>query len=54
MPLYEEALAAGLREPHRHRAQVQLASSLRNLDRLDEAVEVIDEDIEDNDGYPEP
>jgi cyanophycin synthetase len=43
VPLYEEALAAGLREPHRHRAQVQLASSLRNLDRLDEAVEVIDD-----------
>ena len=31
VPLYEEALAAGLREPHRHRAQLQLASSLRNL-----------------------
>ena len=28
VPLYEEALAAGLREPHRHRAQVQLASLL--------------------------
>ena len=27
----------GLREPHRHRAQLQLASSLRNLGRLDEA-----------------
>ena len=43
VPLYEEALAAGLREPHRHRAQVQLASSLRNLGRLDEAVAVIDD-----------
>ena len=43
VPLYEEALAAGLREPHRHRAQVQLASSLRDLGRLDEAVAVIND-----------
>ena len=43
MPLYEEALAAGLREPHRHRAQLQLASSLRNVGRVDEAVAVIDD-----------
>jgi cyanophycin synthetase len=43
VPLYEEALAAGLREPHRHLAQLQLASSLRNLGRLDEAVAVIDD-----------
>lgn len=35
--LYERALDHGLREPHRHRAQVQLASTLRNLGRLDEA-----------------
>jgi cyanophycin synthetase len=27
--LYRESLAAGLREPHRHRARIQLASSLR-------------------------
>ena len=43
VPLYEQALAAGLREPHRHRAQLQLASSLRNVGRLDEAVQVIDD-----------
>ena len=43
IPLYEEALSAGLREPHRHRAQVQLASSLRIVGRLDEAVAVIDD-----------
>ena len=43
VPLYEEALAAGLREPHRHRAQLQLASSLRNVGRVDEAVAVIDD-----------
>ncbi|HYN67199.1 MAG TPA: tetratricopeptide repeat protein [Ornithinibacter sp.] len=43
VPLYEAALSAGLREPHRHRAQVQLASSLRSVGRLDEAVAVIDD-----------
>ncbi len=43
VPLYEEALAAGLREPHRHRAQLQLASSLRNLHRPDEAVALVDD-----------
>ncbi|KRC86990.1 Mur ligase [Terrabacter sp. Root85] len=35
--LYEEALAGGLREPHRHRAQLQLASSLRVVGRTAEA-----------------
>ncbi len=35
--LYEEALAAGLKEPHRHRAQLQLASSLRAVGRVSEA-----------------
>ncbi len=29
IPLYRESLAAGLREPQRHRARIQLASSLR-------------------------
>lgn len=43
VPLYREALALGLREPYRHRAQLQLASSLRNLGRLDEARELVDE-----------
>jgi len=43
VPLYEEALAAGLREPHRHRAQLQLASSLRNVGRLDEALAVVED-----------
>jgi cyanophycin synthetase len=43
VPLYEEALAAGLREPYRHRAQLQLASSLRNLGRLDQAVALVDD-----------
>ena len=35
--LYEDALAGGLREPHRHRAQLQLASSLRVVGRTAEA-----------------
>ncbi|MGL5866817.1 MAG: tetratricopeptide repeat protein [Dermatophilaceae bacterium] len=39
--LYREALAAGLREPYRHHAEVQLASSLRNLGDHDAAREVI-------------
>ncbi len=43
VPLYEEALAGGLREPLRHRAQVQLASSLRVLGRHEEAAEVIED-----------
>lgn len=43
VPLYEEALAVGLREPLRHRAQVQLASSLRVLGRHEEAAAVIDD-----------
>ncbi|HSF99442.1 MAG TPA: tetratricopeptide repeat protein [Ornithinibacter sp.] len=43
VPLYAQALEAGLREPHRHRAQIQLASSLRTLGRVDEAVAVIDD-----------
>ncbi|NUR81227.1 MAG: tetratricopeptide repeat protein [Dermatophilaceae bacterium] len=34
---YEQALAGGLREPHRHRAQLQLASSLRVAGRTAEA-----------------
>ena len=43
MPLYEEALRLGLREPLRHRAQLQLASSLRNLGRHDEALAVVED-----------
>ena len=42
VPLYLEALAVGLREPWRHRCRLQLASTLRNLGRLDEAREHVD------------
>ncbi|MFC7593875.1 tetratricopeptide repeat protein [Terrabacter sp. GCM10028922] len=44
--LYEEALAAGLREPHRHRAQLQLASSLRVVGRAGEARQLIADVLE--------
>ena len=37
-PLYRAALAADLGEPERGQAIVQLASTLRNLDRPDEAL----------------
>lgn len=43
VPLYRDALEAGLREPHRHQAQVQLASTLRNLGRHEAARVVIAE-----------
>ncbi|MFC7492401.1 MULTISPECIES: tetratricopeptide repeat protein [unclassified Knoellia] len=41
--LYREALGGGLREPYRHRAVIQLASSLRNVGRHEEAVGLLDE-----------
>lgn len=40
-PLYRRALDAGLDEPYRGRAVIQLASTLRNLGRPDEAVELL-------------
>jgi len=40
-PLYRRALDAGLAEPERTRATIQLASTLRNLDRPEEAVELL-------------
>ncbi len=41
--LYEKALAGGLREPYRHRAQVQSASTLRNLGEPERALALLDE-----------
>lgn len=41
--LYRAALEGGLREPFRHRAVIQLASSLRNVGEHDEAVALLDE-----------
>jgi cyanophycin synthetase len=43
IPLYHEALAAGLREPHRHRARIQLASSLRAVGQADLAYSLLTE-----------
>ena len=44
--LYEQALEAGLKEPHRHRAQLQLASSLRVVGRAGEARAIVTEVLE--------
>ena len=41
--LYRSALDGGLREPYRHRAVIQLASSLRNAGEADEAVRLLDD-----------
>ena len=40
---YRKALAAGLREPHRHRARIQLASSLRVVGEAAEAYDLLSE-----------
>jgi len=44
IPRYREALHAGLVDPERSRAIVQLASSLRNVGELDEALGLLDRD----------
>ncbi len=41
VPLYREALAAGLNADHAARARIQLASSLRNLGQMDEVLELL-------------
>ncbi|GAA1654798.1 tetratricopeptide repeat protein [Actinoplanes couchii] len=41
IPLYEQALAAGLQPPRRPQAIIQLGSSLRNVGRAAEAVEML-------------
>ena len=40
--LYEEAMGTGLREPHRHRALIQQASSYRNIGDLPSARRILD------------
>ena len=42
IPRYREALALGLVDPERSRATVQLASSLRNVGELDQALGLLD------------
>ena len=46
IPLYEKAIRGGLPEPHRHRAQLQLASSLRVVGRPEEADVVLADVLE--------
>ena len=41
--LYRSALEAGLREPYRHRAQIQAASTLRNLGDHEGALRLLDD-----------
>lgn len=43
VPLYRQALAEGLDQAHTARAHIQLASTLRNLGRLDEAIALLRE-----------
>jgi cyanophycin synthetase len=40
--LYDRAIAGGLREPHRHRALLQQASSYRNVGDLTTARRILD------------
>ena len=40
-PLYRAALEAGLDDEHRPQAVIQLASTLRNLERTDEAIRIL-------------
>lgn len=40
-PLYRGALRAGVDDEHRPQAVIQLASTLRNLDRTDEAIRML-------------
>jgi tetratricopeptide (TPR) repeat protein len=45
-PLYRAALDAGLDDEHRPQAVIQLASTLRNLDRADEAVRMLRAEVD--------
>lgn len=46
MPLYREALAGGLEGVRRRRAVIQMASSLRNLDKPEESVALLSAELE--------
>ena len=45
VPLYREALAAGLAGERRRRAVIQMAGSLRHLDRAQEAVALLTDEL---------
>jgi tetratricopeptide (TPR) repeat protein len=46
VPLYQQALAAGLNGERRRRAVIQMASSLRNLDRSHESIALLTAELE--------
>ena len=51
-PLYRRALEGGLDDEHRPQATIQLASTLRNLGRIDEALEMLRAEYERGPGMP--
>jgi tetratricopeptide (TPR) repeat protein len=51
-PLYESALTLGLGEPYRSRAVIQLASTLRNLGRPSEAIDILQEGFSEDPDHP--
>lgn len=52
VPLYRAALAGGLDEPVRRQAVIQLASTLRNVGRAEESVELLAAEADDaEDGF---
>ena len=51
-PLYRRALAAGLPEPQHGQAIIQLASTLRNLGRPEEALDVLRAEFADQPEHP--
>jgi hypothetical protein len=46
VPLYQQALAGGVTGERRRRSVIQMASSLRNLDRSQESVALLTEELE--------
>ncbi len=51
-PLYRRALDLGLEEPFRGQCVIQLASTLRNLGRVDEAIALLQDTFASDDGHP--
>ncbi len=51
-PRYRRALALGLPEPERAQAVIQLASTLRNLGRTDEAIPMLRAELAEHPGGP--
>ena len=51
-PLYRRALDLGLEEPLRGEATIQLASTLRNLERVDEAIVLLEELVAEEPRHP--